>query len=527
MSYIYELLHQGKAYFQAKEYEACMIIMSEVLREDPANTEAAWLMKEAQRQWEEQRSLEEFEIYVENLKKEAMDLFDQEQYEQCLGMFRFLLELEPDNHTLCNYLELSQQMFLEMIERRSPAAEPSPPAVPTEIKTEELRATESEIDRMDEVPSCAAASMPASPPAPEFPATPVLDSSENPLLGGEKASAFGVGPPVRHNPPLHPSGEGESFSSFVVPPEVGMRGSSEKGSQAGFTASGQQIQDAQSTPLVGSGLETITESKKQQIIEQYLASTTRTKRKWRRIVWLSASALLLATTVAAGLWLYPLLLLTSSLDIQSNPEGASVFVNNQLKGQTHFRQERIPAGSYELRVEKEGYTPYSQKLVVGKAQSDRLLLQLEKLRVDPEPITQSLLSQETGPATPSSGAVSLGLQPEGQAPSHISVETEPKEVQDPPQAIVASVIHYHLRGSCTGRLKIDGNVISFSPVGDSNDGFSQNLSEIDSAKLNDNLVIQFNDKTYEFDTLAKNRQENHRKLETFYQQIKRPIAKVK
>ena len=160
MSYLHQLLQQGKAYFQEKDYEACMTVMSELLGEDPANTEAAWLMKEARRQWEEQRSLEEFEIYVENLKKEAMDLFDQEQYEQCLGMFRFLLELEPDNHTLCNYLELSQQMFLEMIERRSPAAEPSPTAVPTEIKAEEFRATESEIDRMDEVPSCAAASMP-------------------------------------------------------------------------------------------------------------------------------------------------------------------------------------------------------------------------------------------------------------------------------------------------------------------------------------------------------------------------------
>ena len=48
-------------------------------------------MKEAQRQWEDQRSLEQLEIYVENLKKEAMDLFDKEHYEQCLGMFRFLV----------------------------------------------------------------------------------------------------------------------------------------------------------------------------------------------------------------------------------------------------------------------------------------------------------------------------------------------------------------------------------------------------------------------------------------------------
>ena len=80
-----QLLSQGRSHFQSKDYQGCMNIVAQVLSDDPDNTEAAWLMKEAQRQWEEQRSMEEFEIYVENLKKEAMDLFDQEQYEQCLA----------------------------------------------------------------------------------------------------------------------------------------------------------------------------------------------------------------------------------------------------------------------------------------------------------------------------------------------------------------------------------------------------------------------------------------------------------
>src|SRR5437773_1604915 len=122
MSHPDQLLHQGKTHFQAKDYEACIAVMNELLSEDPCHTEATWLMKEAQRQWEAQRSLEEFEIYVENLKKEARDLFDKEHYEQCLGMFRFLVELEPENQTLRDYLKLSQQMFLEMIETQSPAS---------------------------------------------------------------------------------------------------------------------------------------------------------------------------------------------------------------------------------------------------------------------------------------------------------------------------------------------------------------------------------------------------------------------
>ena len=104
MAQLDHLLDEGKAYFQAKKYEACMGVVNQVLSENPENTEAVWLMKEAQRQWEDQRSIEELEIYVENLKKEAMDLFDKEHYERCLGMFRFLLELEPENRTLLDYL---------------------------------------------------------------------------------------------------------------------------------------------------------------------------------------------------------------------------------------------------------------------------------------------------------------------------------------------------------------------------------------------------------------------------------------
>jgi tetratricopeptide (TPR) repeat protein len=123
MSNIEQLVLQAKSCFQVKDYETCMSLTDEALRVDPGNTEASWLMKEAQRQWEDQRSLEQLEIYVENLKKEAMDLFDKEHYEQCLGMFRFLSELEPENHTLSDYVRLSQQMFVETIGAGDPTNE--------------------------------------------------------------------------------------------------------------------------------------------------------------------------------------------------------------------------------------------------------------------------------------------------------------------------------------------------------------------------------------------------------------------
>jgi len=62
---------------------------------------------------QDQRLREEFEIHIENLKREAIKQFDQELYTVCLGTFQFLCELEPDDRTLCDYLELCQQLVSE------------------------------------------------------------------------------------------------------------------------------------------------------------------------------------------------------------------------------------------------------------------------------------------------------------------------------------------------------------------------------------------------------------------------------
>src|SRR5262249_45679140 len=66
---------------------------------------------------EDEKLQEEFEIHVENLKNEAMKQFDQELYGECLGTFRFLCELEPENRTLRDYLQLCWQFVPEAKEK--------------------------------------------------------------------------------------------------------------------------------------------------------------------------------------------------------------------------------------------------------------------------------------------------------------------------------------------------------------------------------------------------------------------------
>jgi tetratricopeptide (TPR) repeat protein len=120
-SQLSELLSQGKSSLATKDYEGCMAMMQEVLQVAPENPEAVSCLEEAQRKLEDQRLEEELVIHIDNLKKEAADLFDQEKYRECVGLFKFLCELEPKNRTLQDYLELSQEKVKEIEETEGSA----------------------------------------------------------------------------------------------------------------------------------------------------------------------------------------------------------------------------------------------------------------------------------------------------------------------------------------------------------------------------------------------------------------------
>ena len=121
MSQLNELLSQGKSSLASKDYEACTAMMQEALHVAPENPEAVSCLEEAQRKLEDQRLEEELVIHIDNLKKEATDLFDQEKYRECAGLFKFLCELEPKNRTLQDYLELSQEKVREIEEAEAAA----------------------------------------------------------------------------------------------------------------------------------------------------------------------------------------------------------------------------------------------------------------------------------------------------------------------------------------------------------------------------------------------------------------------
>jgi PEGA domain len=488
MSNIEQLVLQAKTCFQAKDYETCMSLTDEALRVDRGNTEASWLMKEAQRQWEDQRSLEQLEIYVENLKKEAMDLFDKEHYEQCLGMFRFLSELEPENHTLRDYVRLSQQMFVETIGLGGPTA-----------NEEGASSSGSAFKKRSE-----ALALGFRPPEADSQAR--LPAAVMPDLKVEPSESDSGPPTCGQGSSQNDQVQNDSLSHLLR--DGGRRPGEGSATNGVMTLRGMRSPATARLPETGVpnaavlDAEAIPQSVKQKI-QEYLAATMPARQKRSLNVWLTSALFLVTTLAAGGFWLYSFFVV-SHIEIQSTPEKAVVFIDNKRMGETPFRQQGIPAGSYALRIEKQGYQTHNRNLAVKRAQAIILVVQLEKAKA-----ALSSTLQSTVP-----------LEPQTQPPAPQPAVSDPVEMETTAAQIAQSVIHHHLLGSCTGRLKIDGDRISFWSSGNSQDAFTRKIKQITHFALGEKLLIEFKDKTYRFEALARDPKDNRQRLTPFYEQIK-------
>lgn len=117
------LVEQGRQALANKDYQGCVAMMREALAIAPETAEAISCLQEAQRKLEDEQLEEELLIHLDDLKKEASDLFDQERYRECAGLFKFLCELEPKNRMLLDYLELSEEKVREIEAEEAATAE--------------------------------------------------------------------------------------------------------------------------------------------------------------------------------------------------------------------------------------------------------------------------------------------------------------------------------------------------------------------------------------------------------------------
>jgi hypothetical protein len=66
------------------------------------------------------------------------------------------------------------------------------------------------------------------------------------------------------------------------------------------------------------------------------------------------------------------------LNVQSRPAGARVFVNDRLAGATPIAIPGLPAGSTTVRIELDGYEPWTTTVRVGAGEQTRVAASLER-----------------------------------------------------------------------------------------------------------------------------------------------------
>ncbi len=82
------------------------------------------------------------------------------------------------------------------------------------------------------------------------------------------------------------------------------------------------------------------------------------------------------------------------------------------------------------------------------------------------------------------------------------------------------VVHQHTIGSCTGRLRMNGYVVSFTPTVPSEEGFTERLTKVNVTDTDDKLKLKVGDKTYRFRAnTVENIEEKQKNLRNIYGQL--------
>lgn len=203
---------------------------------------------------------------------------------------------------------------------------------------------------------------------------------------------------------------------------------------------------------------------------------------------------------------------TGAISIRASESGAVVYIDGERVGEAPFEREDYPIGSYEVRVEKDGFVTFTESLRLRPGRRAELFASLDVLPpslriVSDIPGATVFLDRNYAGTTPvdipdlKPGEHQLTVSAEGYDMHVETVEltTGLREVNVSFQAKAADfhetiqVVHKHRFGSCEGTLIADANGIRYETSDD--DAFQTpyaNLEqfEVDYIEKNLNLKVR-------------------------------------
>lgn len=98
---------------------------------------------------------------------------------------------------------------------------------------------------------------------------------------------------------------------------------------------------------------------------------------------------------------------TGVLVIDSSPNGANVFVNNKLEGQTPLTLYNFPVGQYNIRLEKEGYLSFGKSVSVRVGATEEIDAKLSPIQKEQDKPSQAIPQEQKQPETAQANKINL------------------------------------------------------------------------------------------------------------------------
>jgi len=209
---------------------------------------------------------------------------------------------------------------------------------------------------------------------------------------------------------------------------------------------------------------------------------------------------------------------TGSLEVTSDVEGATVYLDDQRVGATPYQEEQLAPGRYDVRVEQEGYRPFREEVRVGAGRRARVEARLAPaspvLRVSSDvpgasvfvdrrylgttPLETRDLSAGSHQITVSADGYDMYAEAIELGSAALDVNVRFKEVK---LDEAVGVVHKHRMGSCSGQLRATAAGLRYESS-DPKDTFNApfaNLAEFKVDYLQKNLRVKLKGgRTYNF-----------------------------
>jgi hypothetical protein len=378
------LLDSARKYLAEEKYEQCKQLLHSLLQIVPEEPEALKLLRDAERRWEDQRMAEEMAIHVDNVKREAMNLFDQEKYLECLGKFEFLCEVEPGNTLYQNYLNLSR----EEIHRLSnlPAGEISDSNNAVGQPNEELDSPHitPNLDLVDDDSfSC--------------PADIILPLKETPGLTAGANESDSADDSTHLFPRF-----GDDRSSIAFTPVPADTETEHDIGDSRMECSDKKAEDSTTVDLSALGTPNPSENLREEGAEEEIIRLEGQKdppedqisaeeKKKKDLFFLAMAATILILLFPVWLtWHWAknrkeISTLESSIPLVVNtlPPGAAVFLDGRMVGNSDLQLSQVPVGKHSIRLELAGYNISAQEFDLQPGHNNRLSIQLTTI---PSPV---------------------------------------------------------------------------------------------------------------------------------------------